>query len=231
MEPNILMRVCFALLIAAGLQGASYEGTRVIRSVVRADASGKLVRSVVVNARPVPPRTIEPAAPAAAPAPAGALTDIVNQIANQHRVEPELVHSVIRVESNYNAAAVSSKGALGIMQLIPSTARRFGVANVFNPVDNIQGGVRYLRYLLDLFGGDYRLALAGYNAGEAAVARYGGIPPYPETRSYVYQVGRKLGQARTAGRAQPAPLTKAPGALNSVQEIAGPDGAVRYITR
>jgi len=86
------------------------------------------------------------------------------------------------VESNYNPYAVSPKGALGIMQLIPATARRFGVLDVFDPVDNIEGGARYLKYLLELFNGDYPLALAAYNAGENAVTRYGAVPPYPETR-------------------------------------------------
>ncbi len=90
------------------------------------------------------------------------------------------------------------------MQLIPETARRFGVKNVFNPEENIQGGAKYLRYLLDLFDGSYPLALAAYNAGEAAVARYGGIPPYPETRNYVILVRRQLELARKAAETRQA---------------------------
>ncbi|MGH9659970.1 MAG: lytic transglycosylase domain-containing protein, partial [Bryobacteraceae bacterium] len=113
-----------------------------------------------------------------------------------------LVESVIKVESNYNPYAVSNKGAEGVMQLVPSTARRFGVANTFNPAQNIEGGVKYLKYLLELYDGDERLALAAYNAGEGAVARWGGIPPYRETRNYVYQVGKKLGQARNQAQKQ-----------------------------
>lgn len=115
-------------------------------------------------------------------------------------MEPLLVDSVIRVESNYNPNAVSSAGAEGLMQLIPSTARRFGVSNSFHPQQNIEGGVRYLKYLMELYHGDERLALAAYNAGEGAVARYKGIPPYPETQNYVYQVGKRLGQSREAER-------------------------------
>ena len=102
--------------------------------------------------------------------------------------DPKSDVAVIKVESNYNPHAISSKGALGLMQLIPSTARRFGVSDAFDPIQNIQGGAKYLRYLLDLFDGRFPLALAAYNAGEAAVARYGGIPPYAETQNYVQNV-------------------------------------------
>ena len=113
-------------------------------------------------------------------------------------MEPSLVDSVIRVESNYNPNAISPKGAMGLMQLIPSTARRFGVNDTFHPAQNIEGGVKYLKYLMQLYNGDERLALAAYNAGEGAVAKYKGIPPYAETQNYVYQVGKKLGQSREA---------------------------------
>ena len=91
---------------------------------------------------------------------------MIDRIAGEQGVETHLVHSVIRAESNYNAAAVSPKGALGIMQLIPATARRFGVSNIFDAQDNIRGGVRYLRFLLDYFQNDYAKAIAAYNAGE-----------------------------------------------------------------
>jgi len=91
------------------------------------------------------------------------MTPTVEQIAAEQSLPPELIHSVIKVESNYNPYAISPKGALGMMQLIPATARRFGVSDVFNPVDNIQGGARYLKYLLDLYHGNYPLALAAYN--------------------------------------------------------------------
>jgi soluble lytic murein transglycosylase-like protein len=122
----------------------------------------------------------------------------VASIASKHEVEPLLVDSVIRVESNYNPNAISPKGAMGLMQLIPGTARRFGVNDTFRPEQNIEGGVRYLKYLMQLYKGDERLALAAYNAGEGAVAKYKGIPPYPETQNYVYQVGKRLGQSREA---------------------------------
>ena len=204
------MRICFILgamtLVAFGLRGASPEPSpKRITTVVRADAhSGRLVRSTVVASRVIPEKIV-PSAPPPPPAPARAtsepsvtVNELVANIARQHDVEPSLVDSVIRVESNYNPNAVSPKGAQGLMQLIPSTARRFGVNDTFHPQQNIEGGVRYLKYLMQLYKGDERLALAAYNAGEGAVAKYKGIPPYPETQNYVYQVGKKLGQSREA---------------------------------
>jgi soluble lytic murein transglycosylase-like protein len=142
---------------------------------------------------------------AAAPAPLD-LGATVDQIAIEHGVEESLVHSVIRAESNYNPYAVSPKGAQGIMQLIPATARRFGVADTFDPEENIQGGVKYLKFLLDYYRGDYSKAIAAYNAGEAAVDRYNGVPPYAETRNYVARVAKNLTAARQQ-RANTAPRT------------------------
>jgi soluble lytic murein transglycosylase-like protein len=204
------MNFCFKLfamaLVAFGLQGASVEApSRRITTVVRADArSGRLVRSVAIASHTVPEKVIPPAPapaiPKAEPAQSVTVNALVDTIARRHNVEPLLVDSVIRVESNYNPNAVSSAGAMGLMQLIPSTAKRFGVSNTFHPEQNIEGGVRYLKYLMQLYGGDERLALAAYNAGEGAVAKYKGIPPYAETQNYVYQVGKKLGQSRVAER-------------------------------
>ena len=123
--------------------------------------------------------------------------DLINRTALRHGLHPELVHAVIGVESNFNPNALSKKGAQGLMQLMPATAKRFGVSNPFNPADNIDGGTRYLRYLLDLFGGDKRLALAAYNAGENKVLAVKGVPPYRETRNYIAKVLRRFGPTRT----------------------------------
>ena len=197
-------------------------------SVVRVDArTGRLVRTVA------PPRARTSAAEPVA------YSRAVEQIAAEHSVPPELIHSVIEVESNYNPYAVSPKGALGMMQLIPDTARRFGVSNVFDPVDNIQGGARYLRYLLDLYDGDFRLALAAYNAGEQAVARFGDVPPYPETRNYVREVGRRLEARRAAAPPKSAVSGKAAGTAAApagrgpahIEQIVESDGSVRYVSR
>ncbi|WP_051340410.1 lytic transglycosylase domain-containing protein [Azospirillum halopraeferens] len=115
---------------------------------------------------------------------------IVHRLAPTYRLDPDLVLAVIAVESGYRPGAVSSKNAMGLMQLIPATAARFGVKDPFNPEENIRGGMKYLRWLLAYFKGDVTLALAGYNAGENAVLRHGGVPPYRETQDYVVKVAR-----------------------------------------
>ena len=124
--------------------------------------------------------------------------DLIWSTASRHGVHPELVYAVAAVESNFNPQALSVKGAQGLMQLMPVTAERFGVSDPFDPAQNILGGVRFLRYLLDLFGGDQRLALAAYNAGENAVLAVNGVPPYRETRNYVAKVLKRFGTGRTA---------------------------------
>jgi hypothetical protein len=113
---------------------------------------------------------------------------LVHRLAPQYAVDPKLVLAVISVESAFNPVAVSPKKAQGLMQLIPETAERFGVKQVFNPIENVKGGVAYLRWLLAFFQGDVRLVVAAYNAGERAVEKYRGIPPYAETRNYVKKV-------------------------------------------
>lgn len=119
--------------------------------------------------------------------------DLIDAVSAANDVSPQLVRAVIKVESNYQERARSPKGAMGLMQLMPDTARRFSVANPYNPRENIEGGIKYLKTLLDRFP-TVSLALAAYNAGEAAVERFRGIPPYAETQSYVAQILRILGQ-------------------------------------
>ena len=118
---------------------------------------------------------------------------LVDAAAQRHGLMPELLHAVIRTESAYRPDAMSHAGACGLMQLMPGTAARFGVRDIWDPAENIRGGATYLRFLLDLFDHDLRLALAGYNAGENAVRRHGNrIPPYRETQDYVRKVMRFL---------------------------------------
>jgi hypothetical protein len=125
----------------------------------------------------------------------------IEDAARFHLVSPDLVRAVIQVESEFDALAVSSKGAKGLMQLMPFTAARFGVSDPFDARQSVFGGVQYLRFLLDLFNGDVSLALAGYNAGENAVLRYHGVPPYRETRSYVQRIQELLGSGLEQVRA------------------------------
>lgn len=114
---------------------------------------------------------------------------IVNEAARQNELDPALIHAVITAESGYNPQALSSKGAQGMMQLLPETAKKYGVVNSYDPSQNIQGGAKYLKYLLQLFDQKIDLALAAYNAGENAVIRHGRkIPPYRETQAYVPKV-------------------------------------------
>jgi transglycosylase-like protein with SLT domain len=117
---------------------------------------------------------------------------IIVRVAAQHGIDPTLVRAVIQVESNYETRARSIKGARGLMQLMPDTARRYGVSNLYDPAANIEAGIRHLKFLLDRF--PLTLALAAYNAGEAAVERFGGVPPYAETRSYVARILQLVGR-------------------------------------
>ncbi|MBF0098071.1 MAG: lytic transglycosylase domain-containing protein [Magnetococcales bacterium] len=117
--------------------------------------------------------------------------EIVQMVARQHGLHSALIHSIIRAESNYDPLAVSAKGAVGLMQLMPETARQYGVHNSTDPATNIQGGVRFLADLLRQFNNNLELSLAAYNAGPSTVLRYGStIPPYPETQQYVQRVLR-----------------------------------------
>ncbi len=142
----------------------------------------------------VPECMNEPLAPVAAVASAPATRKdidlLVQHWAPQYSVDPDLVMALIRAESSFDPAAVSPKNAQGLMQLIPATAKRFGVKNAFDALDNLKGGLAYLRWLMAYFKGDVALVLAAYNAGEEAVERHRGIPPYKETRDYVRQITR-----------------------------------------
>jgi len=213
------MRICFRLAGCAGLAaltlwagGPKPQTTPAVASVIRIDPhSGKLIRTFVVKN-------------------SAALVAAVDGIAAQQSLPPELVHSVIKAESGYNPNAVSPKGARGLMQLIPETARRFGV-DPANPAENLQGGAKYLKYLLDLYHGDSALALAAYNAGEQSVARYGGVPPFPETRKYVNQIQQQLAHNQKPAKPDTAMRSPSdPAAGKHVIEIRQPDGSVRYVS-
>jgi soluble lytic murein transglycosylase-like protein len=130
---------------------------------------------------------LNPLAPAQPVAP-DVLHQLVTETAHKHNIDPALVSAVISTESNWNTAAISSKGALGLMQLVPQTALHFGVYNPFDPTQNVEAGVSYLSTLLERYNGDLPKALAAYNAGPSVVDRWGGVPNYRETRNYVQKV-------------------------------------------
>ena len=176
---------------ASSLLAQNSTGGKV--STIRIDRrTGKLVRVVTGG-------DAQAAAPSlrAIPSPPARINELVERSAHAHQVDPLLVHSVIQVESNYNPYALSNKGAEGLMQLMPSTSRMLGVANSFDPVENIEAGVKYLKYLQSVYHDD-RLALAAYNAGPAAVTKYNEVPPYQETQDYVERVGERYRAARAA---------------------------------
>lgn len=204
------------LLAAAWLLKAASKSRSAKRMLTRWDLSGAafpaepecvlsdrmvartLPRPLPVTAAPAKPAEAKPVGPAkprfAGPNPRREeIAALVQQLAPSYRLNPDLVLAVIEVESNFNPRAVSPKRAQGLMQLIPATAKRFGVADPYDPHENVRGGMAYLRWLLDHFDGDLKLALAGYNAGEKAVERHGGVPPYAETQAYVRRVANVLG--------------------------------------
>ncbi len=129
---------------------------------------------------------------------------LINEWAPQYNLDANLVEAVVAVESNYDRFAVSKKGAQGLMQLIPATAKRFGVRDAFDPAENIRGGIRYLNFLMSYFQGNLEHVLAAYNAGEKAVVRYHGVPPYPETQKYIRKVTSLYHALNSA--AAPAPV-------------------------
>ena len=162
---------------------------------------------------PDPPvvAALEPVAEDSADAPGerSEIAQLVRRLAPQYAVDWKLALAVISVESSFNPTAISPKKAQGLMQLIPETAERFGVKKIFNPTENIKGGLSYLRWLLAFFEGDVQLVLAAYNAGERAVEKYRGIPPYPETRDYVKKITgiyKKASHPYASDIVEPSPI-------------------------
>jgi soluble lytic murein transglycosylase-like protein len=182
------------------------------------------------------------AAPSASADAAPDVRGLVAEAAKNFDVNPLLVDSVIQVESNYNPFAVSPKGAQGLMQLMPATAQRFGVTDSFDPKQNIEAGVRYLKFLEDTFQDD-RLAIAAYNAGEKAVTKYKDVPPYPETVNYVAKVAKKYGQAKRAtangdaskhdakNAEEPKPAEDSSDAPRHILAYVDPEGKLHIATR
>ncbi len=149
------------------------------------------------------------------------LDEIIKQSAARNNVDPNLIVAVMRQESGFKQYARSYKGAMGLMQLMPGTARRFGVNNFYDPAENIEGGAKYLRFLLDKFNGDVKLVLAGYNAGEGAVVNYGyTVPPYRETRNYVKNISARYGSDKHVVKSQKtSSVPRAPEAMKTASRL------------
>jgi soluble lytic murein transglycosylase-like protein len=178
--PSIVLRRWFGLGVLLATIVPAYLGTR-----------GPIAQDVVTHA---------------APAPITGVDATIKAAATRYGVREDLIAAVIEAESQFNPRAVSPKGAQGLMQLMPATAARLGVQDPFDPHENITGGVRHLRFLMDRFDNDIPRALAAYNAGEKAVRDHGGVPPYRETRDYVRRIMRRLDgdDARAARRRLPS---------------------------
>jgi len=182
----------------APLQGSDYrlEWKRASKKVIKESskrliAMGRRRHTVAPQRFSAPPKRLSVRR--------GQYATLIERMARRFDLHPELLHAVIRAESAYNPSAVSSAGAIGLMQLMPATAARYNVSNIYDPEENVRGGAQYLRFLLDFFEHDLRLALAGYNAGENAVVKYGKrIPPYPETQQYVRKVMQFLWAERSS---------------------------------
>jgi len=215
----------------------------------RPNSAASLVAPTVLTSGLNPNPTVASPGPAALrgyTTGSGEIDGYLIQSGTNNRVDPLLLYSVMHQESSFKLRAISPKGARGLMQLMPGTAIRFGVTNIFDPRQNIEGGARYLRFLLEHFDGDVNLALAGYNAGEGAVEKYGWqIPPYAETQEYVRRISRRYSllqdpnaalYARPVNRTQlsrlqakdPVPLTILERTVSTVRL---PDGKLQLMSQ
>lgn len=150
------------------------------------------------------------------------LTDVVNEAGGRYRLDPDLINSVIKAESDFKVHAVSPKGAQGLMQLMPGTASQLGVPNAFDPQANVNGGTRYLRELLERYNFDLLKALAAYNAGPQRVEQYGGVPPYRETQAYVARIVKDFNRKKIAQGAAAPPAEKAAAAKTAKPKTSAP---------
>ena len=179
MKPSRLLALGAVLALAPAFASAKVRmGVRDGRKIVYNDGIGESSREALLHADEwLAARVRTPSL----------YDDLISRAAQQNAIDPRLVKSVMLIESGFNPAAVSRKGARGLMQLMPETADQYGVKHIFDPEENVAAGARYLAYLLGVYAGDVSRSLAAYNAGENAVARYGGVPPFQETQVYVHK--------------------------------------------
>jgi soluble lytic murein transglycosylase-like protein len=203
-----------------------------IQAVV--SSNGRIIFTNLVDNAPTPPASIlKERADILAEEMPSSLRNLVDTISLNHGVDPALVRAVIKTESNFNRWAVSNKGARGLMQLIPETGSRYGVRDFFDPQQNVEGGVQYLKFLLEKFNGNLDLSLAAYNAGENLVERLGRIPPIPETTNYVRRVRANYMKKGTTGIPEPAqglqqPVNEAKQETSSVFRTVDERGVVHF---
>jgi hypothetical protein len=220
---NKVRFACFivGIIVCSAPGSVAADPTASGLSVVRLGPNGHLVRVTLPIVRKTSASTkkplVVPPVFTGGDKPAS-VSDLVQDAAHRYRVDPLLVDSVIHVESGFNPKAVSVKGAQGLMQLIPATAQRFGVNDPFDPKQNIDAGVHYLKYLQDRFPNDLSLSLAAYNAGEGAVSRYNSVPPYPETADYVNKVKREYTVRQKAANPSRPRTSQTSGQLNATEE-------------
>lgn len=179
----------------ARLHITSYER---VGDQIRLTIAGGTVEVAATDVVAIEPEEVfPPNPPAAVPQDiSGPYAELIRSAAEKHGVDGALIQRVIAAESNFNPRAVSTKDAFGLMQLLPETAERYSVMNMFDPAQNIDAGTRYLKTLLQLYDGNVPLALAAYNAGPQAVARYGGVPPFPETQKYVRRITSQMAKPK-----------------------------------
>jgi soluble lytic murein transglycosylase-like protein len=217
MQNRLSVILCGAVLLLLAATSPSFSEENKIQAYV--NSSGRLVFTNLVDENAPKPATpvLRSSSDVLAHQMPAELRHLVDTISTNHGVDPALVRAVMKTESNFNRWARSAKGAMGLMQLIPATGRRYGVSDFYDPQQNIEGGVRYLRFLLDKFNGNIDLALAGYNAGENLVERLGRIPRIPETTNYVRKI--RAIYSKTSAPVVPAPATLAAAIPSGTQAV------------
>src|SRR6266850_2329364 len=206
------MKKGFSIVLVAAVFVFMKAGPLLAENRIQAfvGSDGKVTFTNLVDNAPAPiPLVIPPSTDLLASEMPAPLKTLVDAIASNHGVDPALVRAVMKTESNFDRWAISPKGARGLMQLIPATASRFGVRDSFDPQQNVEGGVRYLKFLLEKFNGNIDLSLAAYNAGENLVEKLGRIPAIPETTNYVRKI-RAIYQKKAAPGTPAAPVSASP---------------------